>query len=103
MTACHPEQATGRSTMIIRRPADIPSSEITSERDYVGRRAFIRHASLGAAALARGPSMLAACTRDVSESGGEVAGVSQQDETNSYEEITSYNNYYEFGTAKDDP
>jgi sulfoxide reductase catalytic subunit YedY len=86
--------------MIIRKSSDIPSSEITPEGDYQNRRAFIRDASLGAAALAFAPSMLAACTREPSQSGGEV---SQQEEVNSYDEITSYNNYYEFGTDKDEP
>jgi sulfoxide reductase catalytic subunit YedY len=44
------------------------------------------------------PSLLAACSRDAS---GEV--LSQDDKLNSLEEITSYNNYYEFGTDKEDP
>lgn len=89
--------------MIIRRRSDIPSSEITPEEVYRDRRRFIRDASVGAAALAFGaPSVLSACARrdEVEEAGGEVG---QQDKTNSYEEITSYNNYYEFGTGKEDP
>ena len=88
--------------MLIKRPSDIPSSEITSERDYLGRREFLRTAGLGAAAVALAtPTALAACSREVSgEAGGEVA---QQDTPNSYEEITSYNNYYEFGTDKEEP
>ena len=36
--------------MIIRRPDDIPSSEITPEREYLGRREFIRKAGIGGAA-----------------------------------------------------
>ena len=88
--------------MIIRRPPDIRSSEITPEGVYLNRRHFIRDAGLGAAALAFGaPAALAACTRDrIEEAGGEVA---QQDDPNTYEEITSYNNFYEFGTGKEDP
>jgi sulfoxide reductase catalytic subunit YedY len=89
--------------MLIRRPPDIPSSDITPEREYVGRRKFIRDAGLGAAALAlSAPAVLAGCSRDVvQETGGDVAA--QEDTPNSYEEITSYNNYYEFGTDKEDP
>jgi len=89
--------------MIIRRPSDIPSSEITPEREYLGRRQFIRDAGLGAAALAlAAPSVIAACSREVVEdASGEVQG--QDDPPNSFEEITSYNNYYEFGTDKEDP
>ena len=87
--------------MIIRRPPDIRSSEITPEGVYLNRRHFIRDAGLGAAALAFGaPAALTACTRDrIEEAGGEVA---QQDDPNTYEEITSYNNFYEFGTGKED-
>ena len=88
--------------MIIRR-SSIPSSEITSERDYVGRRDFLRKAGIGAAALASVPTVLSACAREDAraiESGGEVA---QTEQPNSYEEVTGYNNYYEFGTDKEDP
>ena len=87
--------------MIIRKPSDIPSSEITPERDYLNRRDFLRRAGIGGAALAMTP--LAACQREdarVIESGGEV---SQEEAPNSYEEITGYNNFYEFGFDKEDP
>ena len=40
--------------MIIRRPPDIPSSEITPEHVYVNRRKFIKAAAAGAAGLAKG-------------------------------------------------
>ena len=88
--------------MIIRRPPDIPSSEITPEELFVNRRKFLRDAGLGMAAMAVGPATLAACARDTveDEAAGEVA---QQEAPNSYEEITSYNNFYEFGTGKEDP
>ena len=97
--------------MIIRRPPDIASSEITSERAYLDRRAFIaRAAGLGVAFT--GASLLAgagACgTRDAASSGSRQASgtgtpATPTDTPNSYEDITSYNNYYEFGTDKGDP
>ena len=92
---------------IIRRAADIPSSEITSEPAYLARREFIAQAGLGAAlagaALVGG---LGCGTGDaraggVRDSAGGVTG--EDDKPNSYEDITSYNNYYEFGTDKSDP
>ncbi|HYC50632.1 MAG TPA: protein-methionine-sulfoxide reductase catalytic subunit MsrP [Gemmatimonadaceae bacterium] len=87
--------------MLIKRPPDIPFSEVTPEELYVNRRKFLRAAGLGAAALALGPGALAACANgEVKETGGEVL---QGEEPNSYEEITSYNNFYEFGTGKEDP
>ena len=88
--------------MIIRRPADIPSSEITDERLYLSRRAFIGAAgALGLLAATGGASSLLACTTgDDGESGG---GVAPDDELTPYEDVTSYNNFFEFGTDKADP
>jgi len=88
--------------MIIRRPDPIPSSEITSEREYLGRRDFIRAAGLAAAAALAAPSALVACTERGESSGGDVDQTAD-DKPNSLEQITSYNNYYEFGTDKEDP
>jgi sulfoxide reductase catalytic subunit YedY len=89
--------------MIIRRPDDIPSSEITPERDYLGRREFVRAAGLAAAAAIVAPSALGACAREGDAAAdGEVAS-GDDDKPNTYEQITSYNNYYEFGTDKEDP
>ena len=79
--------------MLIRRPDDIPSSEITPERDYLNRRAFMGRAAAMAVAASAAP--LAAC---------EAAASGAQDDTpNTWEEITSYNNFYEYGTDKEDP
>lgn len=88
--------------MLIRRPPDIPSSDITPETAYLNRREFMRTAGLGGVALvAAAPQVLAACSRETREAGGEVA--LQDDRPNTYEQITSYNNFYEFGLDKEDP
>ena len=86
--------------MIIRTPADIRSSEITEERLYLSRRAFLGTAgALGLVAATGGASSLLACTPrdDAATPGG------APDELTPYEDITSYNNFYEFGTGKEDP
>jgi methionine sulfoxide reductase catalytic subunit len=91
--------------MLIKPPSDIPSSEITPERLYVNRREFISRFTGVAAAAAVGGSLLAACDASA-EQAGEVAGSSsagQSDKLTSYEDITTYNNFYEFGTGKEDP
>ena len=106
--------------MIIRsrKASDIPSSEITPEHVYVNRRRFIRDAGLGAAALAFAPASLACETSETSERSetDETSGEPQEiparfrtmqseigEDLNSYRDITTYNNFYEFGTQKEDP
>jgi len=78
--------------MLIRRPSDIASSEITPESVYLDRRRFI-----GAAA---GMVALAACNRD--ESAAQTVEDAQEELT-PWEAVTTYNNFYEFGTGKEDP
>jgi sulfoxide reductase catalytic subunit YedY len=90
---------------------DIPSSEITPEAVYRSRRAFMR----GAIGLAAGGLALAACgalpgaaqpgAAPQASSGTPLpAGLKDElgDPANSYEQITNYNNYYEFTTTKED-
>jgi sulfoxide reductase catalytic subunit YedY len=100
--------------MLIRRPDDIPSSEITPEAVYRDRRRFLREAGLlGAGALAFGAApALAACGGEgrgagASDSaGGAVDGAqpaAPPDTPTPYESATGYNNFYEFGTDKEDP
>jgi sulfoxide reductase catalytic subunit YedY len=78
--------------VLIRRAPDITSSEITPESLYFGRREFIRAASAAAVGLATPAVGRAAALRRRGD-----------DKPNSYEDITHYNNYYEFGTGKGDP
>jgi len=94
--------------MLIRRPTDIKSSEMTNEQAYLDRRAFIARAgSLGAIAA----GVMLGCKGEPKESrvsstaAGSVdaSGLQPNDKPNTYEQITHYNNYYEFGTGKEDP
>ena len=101
--------------MLIRKGREIPSSEITPEVDYFGRRQFLRAAGILGAGSLLSPSVLAACRKAESRvAEGEsavtegttrelVPGQSQSLVPTSYDDITSYNNYYEFGTGKEDP
>ena len=95
--------------MLIKRPDDIKSSEITDKELYLNRRQFIRTASLGAAGLGSGllvPGLLG----PMSEARGatKLTGVgksafSTDEPLTPLKDITSYNNFYEFGTGKSDP
>jgi sulfoxide reductase catalytic subunit YedY len=82
--------------VLIRRAPDIPSSEITPERLYLGRREFLAAAGLAAASFAA-PAAVRAL---VAAPGGRSAA---DDKLTPYEDVTTYNNYYEFGTGKDEP
>ena len=81
----------------------IKPSHITSERNYRNRREFIRDAGLaigGAAAATLVPGRAHGAVRDLET----VPGPFSTDETpNSWEDVTTYNNFYEFGTGKEDP
>jgi sulfoxide reductase catalytic subunit YedY len=85
--------------MLIRRPPDIRSRDITDEVLYRSRRAFIRDALGVAAAGLLAPAALAACARGAR---GEAAGQSD-DKLTPFADVTTYNNFYEFGTDKSDP
>jgi sulfoxide reductase catalytic subunit YedY len=93
--------------MIIRPPSDIPSSEITPEGVYVNRRRFLKAAvAAGALGTALGPKALEALgDGDDQEIPARFARMrSDQDEPlNTYRQVTTYNNFYEFGTQKTDP
>ena len=81
----------------------IRSWVITSERNYLNRRQFIKGAGLvlgGAGAALAMPRAAQAKTPQLET----VAWPGSTDETpNSWEDITTYNNFYEFGTGKEDP
>ena len=91
--------------MLIKKPADIRSSEITSEANYLNRRSFIQAGAIAGGALVSGSALSAVVPAESRAKLADV-GKSQYSTTeapNSYEDITTYNNYYEFGTAKEDP
>ncbi len=88
----------------------IRSSEITDERIYMNRRQFLRATGIAAGAALAGAcdagSVTGAAGLETKSQDFGMIGASafSTDETpNSYEDITTYNNFYEFGTGKSDP
>jgi sulfoxide reductase catalytic subunit YedY len=89
------------------------ASEITPQDVYQERRSWLKHAGLGGLALSLGEGALAAAapTSGLSRPGLDalpgarsgVAGAAVMDKLTPYGDVTSYNNFYEFGTGKDDP
>jgi sulfoxide reductase catalytic subunit YedY len=98
--------------MVIKRASDIASSEITSKAEYLNRREFLRAAGVAgaAAALAAGGLATGEVSLQAQEAphgrkfdGVKSSPLSTDAKPNSWKDITTYNNYYEFGTNKDDP
>ena len=99
--------------MLIGKPSGIPSSSITPKDRYLNRRRFLRGALSGAVvtgAAALGAERIA---QVFSPSIGALAGTKLQtvhspltttgEQLTSYKDLTTYNNFYEFGVQKDQP
>jgi len=81
--------------MLIKKPDDLRSSEITPENLYYDRREFLR---------ATGLLGIAAATLGAVESAHAATQNGQEkDDLTPFEDVTTYNNFYEFGTDKSDP
>ena len=102
--------------MLITQPSDIPSSEITPPQVFLDRRRFMRDSAGMAAAAMFGAGLApfgvrtaeAALATDPDARGPRLEGVVESEfradeELTPYADITSYNNFYEFGTDKRDP
>src|SRR4051812_25663738 len=102
--------------MLLKTKAEIPYSEITPEPWFLRRREFLQIGAGLVGAAAGG--LFAACANDaVDASMGTATALADQsplpnvakkmvtttEPLNKFEEITGYNNYYEFGTRKTDP
>lgn len=91
--------------MHILKPADIRPSEITSESNYLNRRDFIRAGAIAGGSLLAPNAMGAIVPNGVGKSlpGVAKSPFSTDEAPNSFEDITTYNNFYEFGLGKNDP
>lgn len=93
-------------SILIKKPADIRPSEITPESVYRERRRFLQGSAALVAGAAIAPGMLA--SPQVQAATEKLKGVvksplSTSEPTTAYEHVTTYNNFYEFGTSKADP
>jgi sulfoxide reductase catalytic subunit YedY len=95
--------------MLIKKPNDIKSSEITRKDLYLNRRQFILAASATALSAGAVLSGLDASLSTQRVMAGEKLGdlrkssFSTSEKLNSFKDITTYNNFYELGTDKSDP
>ena len=100
--------------MLIKKPDDIKTSEITDRKVYLSRRNFLRGAALAASTFATGLvyKRLLAPEAEVATPAGRAGPGSQSapkqwglpgEEATSFQDVTHYNNFYEFGTDKYSP
>jgi sulfoxide reductase catalytic subunit YedY len=100
--------------MLIKKPDEIKSSEITDKKVYLNRRLFMRGAALAATTAATGllyrklnppaaekpqGEKLVTVVKSATENGARE-GFTTSEKLTSIEDITNYNNFYEFSTDK---
>jgi methionine sulfoxide reductase catalytic subunit len=89
--------------MLIKKPSDLKYSDVTPKSLYTNRREFM--ATLGLAGGLAGGGLLTsrqaqgAAKLDIASK----SPYSTTEKVNSYQDVTHYNNFYEFGTDKTDP
>jgi sulfoxide reductase catalytic subunit YedY len=99
--------------MLIKEPADITHSEVTPKALYLRRREFVRGvgrvAVAAAATAAAGSALMAEPAAAQNPNAYRFPALKKgspfdtDEKVNSYKDITTYNNFYEFGLDKEDP
>ncbi len=95
--------------MLIRKVPDLTYADVTPKSAYLNRRKFLQAMGIAGAAAAAGkglfdlafpPRSAFAATKFT---GLAKSPFSTTEKQNTYEDVTHYNNFYEFGTDKGDP
>ena len=96
--------------MLIKKSSDIKESEVTPESVYLNRRQILQATAVGAAgAIAGGLVPGSAFAGPAAAQEGRrlpdvvASPLSTDEEPHTWKQITTYNNFYEFGTSKEDP
>jgi len=98
--------------MLIKKAAEIPSSEITPKATYLNRRNFLAGAAMAGAAAVSGvafrdladlvaPSLIAHANAKID--GLQKSPFSTTEKETPYKDVSNYNNFYEFSTDKYEP
>jgi len=85
--------------MLIKKPTDLSENDVTPYALYIERRRFMQ------AGLAATAALSLPWTAQAKPALGPIApsGYSSGEEKTPFKDVTTYNNFYEFGTAKSDP
>jgi sulfoxide reductase catalytic subunit YedY len=97
--------------MLIKKPDDIKSSEITDKQLYLTRREFMSASTLSLGALATGmatPGLLLGSNEAQASTATKLnnlrkSALSTDEKQTPFKDVTTYNNFYEFGTDKYSP
>jgi methionine sulfoxide reductase catalytic subunit len=85
----------------IKKGWEISESEVTPEPIYLQRREIMKASGLLGTALLLNPLISAMASLPIGDY--KKKAISLDDELTSEEDVTTYNNFYEFGTDKEDP
>jgi sulfoxide reductase catalytic subunit YedY len=94
--------------MLIGKAPELKYSEITPKSTYLNRRKFIAATSMAVAGAAGWKLLELAWPGRTADAGTKLSVASKSPFSTSepqtpYQDVTTYNNYYEFGTSKDQP
>jgi methionine sulfoxide reductase catalytic subunit len=95
--------------MLIRKSEKVRWSEVTPKNAYLNRRKFLVGVALSGAAAATGMRFRALGAPSITAlAGNKINGImkspfSTTETITPYQDVTHYNNYYEFSTEKDEP
>ena len=96
--------------MLIKRPADLKYSDITPKEIYLNRRKFLAGAAAAGGAMFAGRGVwdlispsLSASAATTQLTGLAKSPFSTTEKQNTFNQVTTYNNFYEFGSDKGDP
>jgi methionine sulfoxide reductase catalytic subunit len=95
--------------MLIRKSTDLTYADVTPKSVYLNRRKFLQTMGIVGASAAAGKGLFdLAFPSQAAFAGTKLTGLAKSpfsttEKQNSYEDVTHYNNFYEFGTDKSDP
>lgn len=84
--------------MLIKSPPDIRNSEITPKHVYLNRRTFLASLPVAGAVLLFSRALAGSKLNGIARS-----PFSTSEKLTPFNDVTHYNNYYEFGTSKEQP
>jgi methionine sulfoxide reductase catalytic subunit len=97
------------SKMLFRKTPDLTYADVTPKSVYLDRRKFLRDIGIAGAAAVAGARLWQFASPETEAFAGTKLNVatkslySTTEQPNSFQDVTHYNNFYEFGVDKSDP